>query len=383
MATIVHLTTAHPRSDTRIFIKEAQTLAAHLPHKVWLIVADGKGDVNEEQGRVSIQDIGCLGGGRVGRVLIGTWRAFFAIRRLRPAIVHFHDPELIPLGVLLKMIGYKVIYDVHEDVPRDILDKDWILPVFRHPTAWIITLVEWIGANAFDAIVPATPKIAERFPASKTVVIQNFPIAAEQLNHPPIPYVERPKSFVYVGGIATIRGAEEMVRAFHLLADIHGARLDLAGEFSPSSLEDALQALPGWASIKYHGQVSREQVAHLLCGARAGLVLFHPLPNHIVAQPNKLFEYMAAGIPVIASDFPLWRDIIEGASGGLLVNPLDVKAIANAMQWILDHPFEAETIGKNGKEAIRLKYNWQSESKKLLALYKWLNNVRDFRCNKI
>jgi len=116
--TIVHLTTVHPRADTRI-LKEAQTIASTLEDcTVLLIVADGKGNADGAQGQVSVHDLGSIRGGRLVRMLQGPWRSFFAIIKINPTIVHFHDPELIPLGMLLKVGGYKVIYDVHEDFPQ-------------------------------------------------------------------------------------------------------------------------------------------------------------------------------------------------------------------------------------------------------------------------
>jgi glycosyltransferase involved in cell wall biosynthesis len=372
MATLLHLTTVHPRTDTRIFIKQAQTLASKLPHKVVLMVADGKGHVEEKQGRVSILDLGRFSGNRLGRALLGSWRAFVAIRKIKPALVHFHDPELIPLGLLLKVIEYKVIYDVHEDVPLQTLGKHYLPWMIRKPLAWIISGVEWFGAKAFNAIVPATPKIAERFPAGKTVTVQNVPISTELLCPTSVPYGKRPQSFAYVGVIATNRGAVEMVRAFESLSGISGAKLDLAGAFSPHGLAETLQELPGWVSVKYHGEVSRMQVAHLLGDARAGLVLFHPSPNHIDAQPNKMFEYMSAGLPVIASDFPLWRRIIDGAGCGLLVDPLNPEAIADAMRWIIDHPVQAEAMGRRSRQAVEDTFNWDAEASKLFSLYKKL-----------
>ena len=374
MSIILHLTTVHSRTDTRIFVKEEQTLASNLHHKVLLMVADGKGNVEKEQGLVSIHDLGNIRGRRLGRMLRGPWRAFFAIRKIKPAIIHFHDSELLPLGFLLKVIGYKVIYDVHEDVPRQTLSKQYLPLAIRKPVAWVISTVEWLGAKAFNAIVPATPKIAEQFPASKTVTIQNFPIANELLNPSPIPYIERPQSFVYVGVIETPRGAIEMIRAFEYLNDIPGARLELAGIFDPSGLKDALRELPGWDSVCYHGQVSRNQVAHLLGCARAGLVTLHPIVNYLDSYPIKMFEYMSAGIPVIASDFPLWRQIIDGAECGFLVDPLNPKSIAGAMRWMLDHPAEAEAMGRRGRQAVERTYNWDSEAVKLLSLYKKLLN---------
>jgi glycosyltransferase involved in cell wall biosynthesis len=370
MATLLHLTTVHHRTDARILSKEANTLASHLPHKVLLMVADGEGNVDEEHGLVSIHDLGRLGGGRLGRALIGPWRAFFAIRRIKPATVHFHDPELIPLGMLLKVIGYKVIYDVHEDVPRQTFSKHWIPKIIRYPVMLAMSLIEWGAAKSFDAMIPATPKIAARFPAEKTVLVQNFPIGSELVVPDVTPYSQRDFCFAYVGGITTIRGAVEMILALEYLHDIPGVRLELAGEFSPSNLEASLRALPGWASVHYHGNISRALVARILGGVRAGLVLFHPLPNHIDAQPNKMFEYMSAGITVIASDFPLWRQIIEGAGCGLLVDPLNPKAIAEAMRWILDHPVEAEAMGQRGRQAVERTYNWETEATKLLNFYK-------------
>lgn len=374
MTTILHLSTLHARNDTRIFIKEAQTLASNLPHKVLLMVADGKGNLDEGKGGVSIHDLRNLGDGRLARMLRGPWRAFFAIRLIKPDVVHFHDPELIPLGILLKVMGYKVVYDVHEDLPRQTLSKDYIPNFIRYPVMLLMCMLEWGAAKSFDAIVPATPKIAEHFPANKTVVVQNFPIRTE-LNVPStIPYEQRALSFAYVGGITTIRGAIEMIRALEYLSDITGVRLELAGEFSPSRLEDALRVLPGWATVNYHGQVSRTQVAQIMGGARAGLVMLHPIANHLDSYPIKMFEYMSVGLPVIASDFPLWRKIIDGAGCGLLVDPLNPKAIAEAMRWILDHPAEAEAMGWRGRQAVERTYNWDVEAEKLSSLYKKLLN---------
>jgi len=369
--TIVHLTTVHPRNDARILLKQVLTLAQAKQWSTTLVVADGKGAaVHERDGiTVPIRDVGRPPWGRLGRAILGTWRAFREVHRLQADVVHFHDPELIPVGILLRLLGHKVTYDVHEDAPRQILSKHWLPRILRHPTAWILSLLEWVGAKVFDAIVPATPKIAERFPPNKTVIVQNFPVLAELAAPDNVFYPRRPPAFVYVGGISVLRGAWEMVQSLEYLHEATNVRLELAGYFSPAGLEAELQSLPRWVAVKFHGYVSRSQVAELLGGVRAGLVVLHPTPNHSDAYPVKMFEYMAAGLPVIASDFPLWRDIIEDAGCGLLVNPLDPKAIAVAMQWLLDHPEEAENMGRRGRRAVERTYNWERESIKLLALY--------------
>lgn len=374
MTTIIHLTTAHPRYDVRIFFKEAKTLAASLPNKVVLMVADGSGNEDEVQGNVSVYDLGVLAGGRLGRLLIGSWRSFFAIRKCRPAIVHFHDPELMLLAILLKIIGCKVIYDIHEDLPRQILSKDWLPETVRKPISLFISGLEWIAAKTFDAIVPATPKIAARFPVNKTTMIQNYPIITEMSHGTPIPYIERARSFAYPGYITKSRGVFEVVQALNMLNDNVMIRLDLAGDFIPLDLECEMKRLPGWALVKYHGWLSREQLALLLGSVRAGLVLHHPIPNEIDAQPIKLYEYMAAGLPIIASNFPLLKQIIDDAGCGLLVDPMEPKAIAEALLWILEHPAEAEVMGARGRKAVETTYNWDAEAEKLLNLYKKLLN---------
>ena len=368
MGIILHLSTVHPRSDKRIVANEATTLATNLPHKVVLMIADGKGDLAAERGQVSIHDLGLLGG-RVRRAFIGPWRAFTEISKMKPDIIHFHDPELISLGFALKFLGYKVIYDVHEDFPRQLLSKHWLPKFVRAPVSWAASAVEWFCSRVFDAIVPATATIAGRFPPEKTVVIQNFPVADETSSTDAIPYAERPESFVYPGVIERIRGIIEIVHAFEILKDIPDARLDLAGTFSPPDFGKTLRALSGWSSVNYHGEVSRRHVTQLLGSARAGLVVHHPVPNEIDAQPIKLYEYMAAGIPVIASDFPIIRKTIDGAKCGLLVEPLDPNAIADAIHWILDHPNEAEAMGRRGRRAVEQNYNWSSEAAKIIQLY--------------
>ena len=321
---------------------------------------------------VAVYDVGKPPGGRPGRVIIGSFRAILQIRRIRPILIHFHDPELIPAGIVLKLLGYRTIYDVHEDVPRAIMDKFWLPRVFRHVLSWSAELLEWLGAKLFDGIVSATPKIAERFPPGKTIVVQNFPIISELTVTNRVPYEMRKNSFVYVGAISKLRGANEMFGSIGMLDERYQARLELAGAFRPVTLQDELESIPGHDRVNFHGWASREQVATMLGETKAGLVVLHPTPAYKDAYPVKMFEYMAAGLPVIASDFPLWRQIVEDAGCGILVDPFEPRAIADAMQWILEHPLEAAAMGQCGRRAVEEKYNWNPEEEKLLALYQTL-----------
>ena len=158
-----------------------------------------------------------------------------------------------------------------------------------------------------------------------------------------------------------------------------GVRLDLAGAIYPEDYRQKLERLDGWNCVKYHGELSRHQLAGMLGNARAGLVLHHPIPNELNAMPIKLFEYMAVGLPVIASDFPVLRRIVEDAKCGILVDSLNPVAISKAMLWVLEHPAEAEAMGDRGRRAVMAHYNWDIKGKKLVALYgKLLENVSRF-----
>lgn len=369
MNKICHLTSVHPPFDTRIFYKECRTLA-QAGYDVVLVVPHDRDEVVDG---VRIRAVS-KPENRRERMTKTVLQVYKTVVAENADIYHFHDPELIPVGIVLKLKGKKVIYDVHEDVPKDILTKDYIPMLLRRPIATGAAIVEHMAAKYLDAIIPATPTISQRFPMGKSVFVQNFPMLNELVTANAMPYSNRSNDIVYVGGIAAIRGIREMVEAIGLLPEALEARLCLAGTFSPAELYNEVCTMPGWKRVKFLGWQTREQVAALLGKARVGLVLLHPTLCYYDALPVKLFEYMSAGIPVVASDFPVWRKIVEETGCGLLVNPLDPIAIADAIQWLLEHPIEAERMGHLGSEAVNSKFNWHFESKKLLSLYSRLLN---------
>lgn len=303
------------------------------------------------------------------RMIRTTWQVFKAALDENANLYHFHDPELTPIGVLLKLFGKHVIYDVHENVSDDLLNKDYIPFPLRKLIAALVGFIERSASIFFDRIIAATPAIAKRFSQHKTVTLQNFPMLDKVLPMAD-PYPNRPRIAAYIGEVGLIRGLKEMITAMAMLPENVNARLALAGKFRPPDLLDEVKQMAGWERVDFVGWVPSEEVAALLGQARIGLVLFHPAPNHMDAQPHKLFDYLSAGIPVIASDFPLWREIIQGSGTcGLLVDPLNPKAIAEAIMWLFEHPEEAEAMGNRGQQMARSHYNWKAERTKLLDSY--------------
>lgn len=365
---IAHLTSAHPRHDIRIFVKECASLAA-AGHDVTLIVADGLGE--EISRGVRIHDVGAKTGGRLSRMTGTVRRVEQAALAMRPDVVHFHDPELIPAALRLKAAGIRVIYDVHEDVPRQILAKHWIPGVARPLVSRGFEGIENRAVRRFDAIVTSTPHIRQRFSPRHPRVIDvcNYPILAELLRDNP--WVERKDEACYLGGISRIRGIGPVVEALPL-ADV---RLNLAGPWSENDLRDELIPRDGWRYVNELGILDRDGVGHVLAQSKIGLVTLFPTPNYVDALPIKLFEYMAAGMPVIASDFPVWRAIVDAAGCGLLVDPQNPQAIAAAMRELLDDDQRAQQMGAAGQAAVKQHYSWEAEAEKLVGLYQTLQTA--------
>jgi glycosyltransferase involved in cell wall biosynthesis len=358
------LTSVHDIGDPRIFHKECRSLAA-LGHDVRLIACHDRAEVIDGVRIVPI----ARARGRLERMGRSGLRLYRAAVRDRADVYHFHDPELLWVGVLLKLHGFRVIYDVHEDVPKQIMSKPWIPRLVRPLISKAVNLVEQLGARIVDGIVAATPTIARKFPAAKTVVVQNFPEASfASADGAAPPLAERTDAFVYAGGLMEIQGVREMAQAFALLPE--GMTGTVAGWFHPPTLEPEIAELPGWRRVRFLGEVSRPEIVHAMDGARAGIVVNHPTLNYLDGYSTKMFEYMARGIPVVGSNFPLWAKIIDDADCGIAVDPLSPQAIADAIRSLNEDPELARRLGENGRRAVVERYNWETELSKLEALYR-------------
>lgn len=365
---ICHLTSVHKRTDVRVFLKICTSLSL-AGMDISLVVSDGKG--NDVVNDVKIFDVAIQSESRIMRMTKTVAAVYQKALVLDAQIYHFHDPELIPVGLLLKRKGKIVVFDSHEDYTSDILHKQYI-PIFsRNLISKFYQLFESYAASQFDAIVTATPKIRQVFEAygtPKAIDINNYPLLSELFDV--ADWSEKTIDAIFIGAISSVRGVYELIQSLDHSID---CSLTIAGTFANSSIQSLITGLESWDRVSYLGQVSRGQVFDLLAKSKVGVVTYLPAPNHVDSQPNKLFEYMSAGIPVVASNFPLWREIVEENNCGICVDPKDPAAVSAAIENLLKNPSRAMELGANGRSAVISKYNWKTEEKKLLELYGFLS----------
>lgn len=363
---IVHLSSVHQADDVRIFHKECRSLTK-AGYDVTLI-ANAENDQCADG--VRIKALRRRSGNRLARMTLTTFDVLGKALRERGDAYHFHDPELIPVGVVLKLLGKPVVYDVHEDLPKQIASKGWIPRRVQPAVSVAAKGVQRFGGWYATGIVAATPAIGATFPEGKTIIVQNLARMEEFVGSSSDDYQTRPNNVAYVGGITKVRAIMEMIRAMEYVGHAQETRLLLGGSFSSPSLEEDARREPGWKHVDFNGWLGREEVVGVYDRSRVGLLLFHAEPNHLDAVPNKLFEYMAAGLPVVASNFPHWKQFIEDIGSGVMVDPKDPRAIAAAVRWLLENPVEAAEMGRRGREAVLTRYTWDREAAKLEDFYR-------------
>ena len=368
MKHVVHLTTVHAPFDTRIYQKECRTLA-QAGYRVTLIAPHER---HETVDGVEIVPLPRYGH-RLARMILGPVGLFRLARGLGAALYHFHDPELLPVAVALKRAtGARLVYDVHENHGQKMLARQWI----PSPLRWVASLgvkgVERASVGAFDALVCVTEHIAALFPRSRAVVVRNYPLLGKTYPAPdPQQYDPGNHTIIYTGGWTAHRGVYQIVQALAQVTDPE-VRLVVLGRCIDPPVQVAAKELPGYHRVDYLGMLPYDELYEQMRRAAVGLICNQPAHDYDLAQPNKLFEYLSAGLPVIASHFPLWREVVEGNQCGLVVDPTQPAAIARAIDALLADPEQRRSMGERGCQAVRDRYNWQVEGQKLLDLYKEL-----------
>ncbi|MET0819071.1 MAG: glycosyltransferase family 4 protein [Solirubrobacteraceae bacterium] len=358
---VCHITTVHPVDDHRILHKECASLR-DAGYDVTLIAPSEQDDVI-----AGVRIVALRGSvrSRRERMLRRPPAAYRAALALDADLYHFHDPEFLPWGVRLARAGKRVVYDAHEDVPTQIRSKDWIPAEARASVAHAFGRLEVACVARLDAVISPSVVALERLRrhAARTAFVANYP-RLDWLR-PAASWDQRARAACYVGGITPLRGAREMVDAMaHADAELH-----LAGAISPPELLGELERSPGWPRVRYLGRVQHDSVPDLFARVKLGLIPLHPVTNYVDAYPVKLFEYLAAGLPVIATDVPRWREVLEAHDCGVCVPHGSPRLLGEAIARLLDDDARARGMGERGRRAVEQHYSWETQAAVLVGLY--------------
>lgn len=370
--TICIMTSVHRSDDVRIYHKEARALKEH-GYDVTMLVSNVKDQVltksewTDEHGIKFIKLE--LPQSRRERVMKAAKLFYKKAIELNCDYYHFHDPELIKAGLrLTKLNNAKVIYDSHEDVPRQILTKPYLNPFIAKLSSWFFERYENRSVKKLHAVVAAEPVIYDRFIKlnPNTAMVCNYPRLEEFSDiDKDADFDSRESAVCYIGGITKIRGVFEMISA----VEGTSCKLVLAGEYETNELKASAEGEKGYSNVDYRGYLDRAGVRAVLSSVVAGLVTLHPVPKYVTALPVKMFEYMIAGVPVIASNFPYWKEIIDDAGCGVCVDPKNPAEIRAAIEYLCENKAFAKQLGMNGRKKVIEKYNWDIEKIKLFSLY--------------
>lgn len=362
------MTSAHKRYDTRIFQKECRSLSER-GYEVYLIVNDEK--KNEIIDKVNIISTETLIKNRYERFFKSHKLLWKKMQEIDAELYHFHDPDLLPMALKMKKQGKKVIFDSHENVRENIKDKEYIPKVMRKIISAIYSVYENNILKKIDAVIGVTPEqmiLLERI-GNNATMITNYP---EIVNNVKENQGGTREGICFAGGISPMWLHETILDA------IEGTNIKykLCGPVEKKYLEK-LEKHKAWKQVEYLGMIKHEEVIKVLNSSIAGIALLKYLNStgKIGTLGNtKIFEYMRAGIPLIATDFVLWKDIIEKYNCGICVNIENNIEIKKAIKFMIENPIEAQKMGQNGRKIFLSQYNWKTQVEKLFRLYSKIIN---------
>ncbi|WP_428664976.1 glycosyltransferase [Runella sp.] len=288
---------------------------------------------------------------------------------IRPHIVHIFVAELLPLAFVFRWLGAEIVYEVQENLykklPLKTYNRGWLFEnVFRYFDHRARRLFKFVFTE--DAYLNEYQNLQQPY-----AIVHNF-ATSQWLSQPvPVPDLQRP-TFFYAGVISFERAFDTLLSAMVIVKQHYpNLVLHLFGHLripqqTLNEREDYRQVNE---NLIFHGYVPQQLAFLHARKALAGIALLKPVGDYTDSYPTKLFDYMALGLPVITSDLPLLKAVVEPNQCGFCVSPYDAEALAAAMLACIEYPKKWQSMGENGRNAIKTTYNWENEAKKLVELY--------------
>lgn len=358
---VCHFSSAHSSEDERVFHEEAVSLSNN-GFQVFYVV---KGRSYKKNG-VNIIGVNDESHNRIGRIISFSRKIYRKALEIDADLYHFHDPELLPYGVKLAKRGKIVIFDSHENTVDQINEKEWIPSFIRGILSFAFDKYQRYACKKFDCIISVSPHICDYFRKfhGNVRMITNFPPFRE------VDISNKDETVIcYAGNLSDQWNHRKIIKA---ISKIEGAKYLLMGRGTQSYIEE-LKALPGWDKVDFRGEVPHEEVPDLIAKASIGMAVLSYNKNvggkKGTLGNTKIYEEMMSGLPIICTDFDIWRSMVEKYDCGICVNPNDDVEIEKAIRYLITHPGIARTKGANGLRAVKEEYNWTSQEIKLLQIY--------------
>lgn len=368
---IMMASSVHVWTDTRIFFKEAQTLASNgFQVSFYAIDFESEKSVIPNLKMTYLKPVK-----RWQRV--SHWKFLYKeMLKSDAKHFHFHDPELLLVARKLKRKvknEITITYDMHEHIPAAIKTKQWIPTIIRKPLAKLITVIEKKLMRNCDTVIFAEKSYKDNY---EELLLQKVDV----LNYPVFDNTNWKKqkqdclTLVYVGVLTEQRGIYNMLElAVALKAKMNGNfRMNIIGPIftDEATLNAFIQKHQLEENVTLYGRMQYKDIWNFYQQADIGLCLLHPTPNNLNSHSTKLFEYMAAELPIIATDFPDFIDILTTNNCGKTGDIFNAEVLADLVLEMDADKKMLEDMGRNGRVAFDKFYNWKNEEKKLIAIYK-------------
>jgi glycosyltransferase involved in cell wall biosynthesis len=367
---IVHATSVHPVGDPRICSKECRSLS-EAGYSVCLVVP-GTGSYSLEG--VDVEFV-APPRNRWDRIFRTARTVVLRALEFDPVIIHLHDPELVPWIPFIRARGVRVVFDMHEDFPLQLAQKQWV-------SSWLRPLLRFSAKCVERVFLPwAAVVYAEKSYAGSRGWVRH---SVEVLNYPDLNIFEEIDeqqgdgdipSIGYMGSITAERGIFVILDALRILRDSgQEVRFCCIGDGPAKTLQSIRNYVikHNLKGVELVGYVPPEVGVKHLMGCMVGLAVLQPLPNYVDSYPTKIFEYMALGLPSIVSDFPLYSGLVNDCQCGVTVDPTDSLALAQAIgMLVVDDNIRAE-MGRRGRKKAMSDYSWDSQARKLIGFYELL-----------
>ena len=356
----------HIAGDVRVFYKEARSLA-EIGHEVILFARDDGTDT----GPIKLKPTRPWS----SRTLRFLTLPLLMMRVITtPAqVYHLHNPDTLPLVFLLRALGRKVIYDTHENFAQHLLARRWLPSLLRRPIACVVGALERLAAKVASGVLVTQEALVRSMPQAR--LLGNPPLVDDSLIASARAHakaVDGPLRLIYIGNLSLLRQPERMIDlAAALAARACPVRLTIAGVLERQSQLEHWKRRPGWEFSEYLGVLSRRDAYTKVVEADLGLNWLPAVVDLPDAYPNKVYEYLMLGTPVVVSDFPALQRVKQERAGIQVPAGAPAGEVADAIIELYGDGGRENlaTLGRNGARFVRERCNWHLEREKLFSLY--------------